>query len=171
MEIRLINAIEAGYLKDKYSKYAQDEELIEGVPYINFEFEVTGISDEYKYLSWALIDHDSNPVCSFSWIHWLVANYSSENKTIVENLCESNLDYVGGQNSFASPIANNQDERVIFNYGGPMPPNVDHNYSLVVFAHAKELNLEKGFFYNELLNELKKQTTIIGCECNILGKC
>ncbi len=171
MEINLINAIQDGYLKDKYSKDASEEYLIEGVPYVNFEFEVTNVDPTHKYLSWALIDHDSNPVCSFSWIHWLVANYSTENSTVVENLSESGLEYVGGQNSFASPLAKIQDEKVIFNYGGPMPPNEDHNYSLVVFAHATELNLEKGFFYNELLNELKKQTSIVGCECSILGKC
>ncbi len=171
MKIKLLNAIQDGYLKDKYSKYANEELLIEGVPYVNFEFEVQGIASNHKYLSWALIDHDANPVCSFSWIHWLVANYSSENEKVVENLAESNLKYVGGQNSFASPLANNKDEKVIFNYGGPMPPDEDHNYSLVVFAHETELDLEQGFFYNELLNELKKQTSIVGCEYNILGKC
>lgn len=154
---------ENGYLIDKYSKYAESNQTIEGIPYINFPFEVTLSNPKYKYISWVLIDHDANPVVNFSWIHWLVANYMVTNgeASVPQLLVDSALNYTGGTNSFAGPLTNIKGEQVVYNYGGPTPPDTAHVYTLYVYAHQHELNLSKRFFYNDLLNELEKQEQLI----------
>lgn len=161
MKIKLDNDVfEGNYLLDKYSKYASEEYKIEGVPYINFPFEIENIEEDNKYLSWILIDHDSNPVVNFSWIHWLVANYKIESNlaSIPEHLCNTNKPYIKGNNSFSCPLANIKDEKVYLNYGGPTPPDKDHNYTLVVYAHNAKLDVNDGFFYNDLLDCLEQTT-------------
>ncbi len=146
------------YLADKYSKYCEGSNKIDGVPFVNFPFHVDDISDEYKYLSWTLIDHDSNPVVNFSWIHWLVANYeiSDRQTTIPESMYEKKADIVRGNNTFSSPLANIKNEDIYLGYGGPTPPDKDHIYTLVVYAHDEKLDLSDGFFYNDLLKSIEK---------------
>ncbi len=146
------------YLCDKYSKYANEDQKIDGIPYINFPFLVQEIDKEYNFISWILIDYDSNPVVQFSWVHWLVANYEvKDNQCLIpENLLESNKVYLGGINSFAGPCTNLTDSRIISNYGGPTPPDKDHTYTLIVYAHNEKLNLNNSFYYNELIDELEK---------------
>ncbi len=152
------NTYNKEYLVDRYSKYCIDNEKIEGIPYINFPFEINDIHEEFKYLSWILLDHDSNPVVQFSWIHWLVSNYPIEEKSvsIPENLKNTLVEYTKGVNSFAGPVTNIKNEDIILNYGGPTPPDKDHLYTLAVYSHDKKLNLEDGFYYNNLLMELEK---------------
>lgn len=172
MKIKLNRSIYDGiYLKDEYSKYATKENLIDGIPYNNFPFEIENISEEYRYISWALIDHDSNPVVNFSWIHWLIANYEVKKNaiTIPGKLVNSNNKYLGGTNSFAGPLTNIINEKIILNYGGPTPPDKDHTYTLYVYAHTNELLLEKGFYYNEFLKELDKQKYVMD-KVKILAK-
>lgn len=158
MNIKFSNEIYNGtYLADKYSKYANKENLIEGVPYINFPFSIENAND-YKYLSWILIDHDANPVVNFSWIHWLVGNYEITNsyEHIPELLVNSNKQFNKGHNSFSCPLTNIKDENVYLNYGGPTPPDCDHTYTLEVWGHNKKLNISDGFYYNQLITELEK---------------
>ncbi len=151
------NIYEDSYLADKYSKYAEPNYCLNGVPNVNFPFTVSDLCDNHKYISWVFIDHDSNPVVQFSWIHWLVANFEVENhKTKVpEGLSSSGVSYVGGTNSYASPLARVTDSRIIHNYGGPTPPDCDHIYTLVVFSHSNKLDLKQGFYYNQLLSALE----------------
>lgn len=146
------------YLADKYSKYSCESNLVQGVPFINFPFKVEEIKPEYKYLSWVLIDHDANPVVNFSWIHWLVANYQVESAVTVipEMVYDTEKKLTRGNNSFSSPLANIQDQKIYLGYGGPTPPDKDHVYTLELYAHEEELDLTDGFFYNQLLTQLDK---------------
>lgn len=160
-----------GYLADKYSKYAADNEKLEGIPYINFPFTITELEEDFNHLSWTLIDHDSNPVVQFSWIHWLVANYSTQGNQveIAENLKMSNAIYNHGVNSFACPLAKISNPQITINYGGPTPPDKEHIYTLTVYAHNQPLNLTDGFFYNQLLEQLDK-VKAVSCKVTILAR-
>lgn len=150
------------YLADKYSKYSKEVDKIEGVPFVNFPFHVDGISAQYKYLSWTLIDHDSNPVVNFSWIHWLVANYEIDGTktSIPERLYEKKANLVRGNNTFSCPLSNVQNEKLYLGYGGPTPPDKDHVYTLVVYAHDEKLDLSNGFFYNDFLKSIEKVNAV-----------
>ncbi len=151
-----------GYLADKYSKYCEGIDKIDGIPYVNFPFHVEEIPDEHKYLSWTLIDHDSNPVVNFSWIHWLVANYEiDDTKTVIpERVYENKTNLVRGNNTFSCPLTNIQNEKIYLCYGGPTPPDKDHEYTLVVYAHDEKLDVSNGFFYNDLLKSIKKVNAV-----------
>ncbi len=158
MKIELDKSIyEGSYLADKYSKYAKPNYCLDGVPNVNFPFVVSNLCDSHKYVSWIFIDHDSNPVVQFSWIHWLVANFEVKNNEakVPEGLSGLEVNYVGGTNSYACPLAKITDPRIIYNYGGPTPPDCDHTYTLVVFSHSHKLNLTQGFYYNQLLTALE----------------
>ncbi|MBD5075012.1 YbhB/YbcL family Raf kinase inhibitor-like protein, partial [Xanthomonas citri pv. citri] len=63
---------------------------------------------------------------------------------------------IQGQNSFASPLAGSNDPKVIHQYCGPTPPDKDHAYTLTVYALDAELNLQPGFYLNELYQEMKE---------------
>lgn len=161
MKIKFDKAIyEEEYLVNKYSKYADEEYKSEGIPFVNFPFNVEEVGTKNKYLSWILIDHDSNPVVNFSWIHWLVANYELDSSfvSIPELLYKAEKQYTRGNNSFSCPLANVSDKKVYLNYGGPTPPDKDHVYTLKVYAHPQKLDVSDGFFYNELITELEKSS-------------
>lgn len=150
-----------GYLADRYSKYSEEVNMIEGVPFINFPFQVEAINSKYKYLSWVLIDHDANQVVNFSWIHWLVANYriTSTTTSIPELIYNSNEEFVRGNNTFSCPLTNITNPLIYLGYGGPTPPDKDHVYTLEVYAHTEKLELSDGFFYNQLLAGLEEAVT------------
>lgn len=154
-------AFENGYLADKYSKYACEEFTINSNPVVSFPFKVENISKEYGYLSWILIDHDSNPVVGFSWIHWLVANAKIETKNqdtvlVKEGFAQEDNKYLRGYNSFISPLASCDDECITLAYAGPTPPDKEHDYTLKVFATEKPLNLNDRFYFNDFYKELSK---------------
>lgn len=62
---------------------------------------------------------------------------------------------IQGQNSFASPLAGSCNPKVIHQYCGPTPPDKDHAYTLTVYALDTELNLQQGFYMNQLYQEMK----------------
>lgn len=159
------------HLADKYSKYSEENEKIDGVPFVNFPFNVEEILDEYKYLSWVLIDHDSNPVVNFSWIHWLVGNYEVNGTQInvPERLYETKVNLVKGNNTFSCPLSNVQNEKIFLGYGGPTPPDKDHIYTLVVYAHDEKLELSNGFYYNDLLKSIEK-VNFVSTDAKLLAR-
>lgn len=104
-------------------------------------------------VSFAIIfdDHDAVPVCGFTWIHWLVADLK---RTILEeNESATSKDLIQGVNSYHS-CASDLSEEEATGYGGPAPPNMEHTYTLKVFALDKELGLRKGFMLNDLMNAM-----------------
>ncbi len=165
MKVDIKKALEGNYLKDRYSNGAIESQRIEGIPFISFPFEVKDLKK--KYLSWVLIDYDSNPIVGFSWIHWLVSNYAATEE-IEENLLNQE-NYLRGVNSFSSPVAGIKNEDIIHNYGGPTPPDKDHKYTFIVYAHDEKLNLEKCFYLNQLYDELNK-IDYDRCEISFWGK-
>lgn len=120
-------------------------------------------------VSYALIleDKDAVPVCGFSWIHWIAANITKteieENESILEN------DFVQGVNSWCGAISN-VDKKLAIGYGGMTPPDKPHIYELHVFALKDKLDLQEGFYMNELYKAMDgcilEQTTLKGCYVN-----
>lgn len=158
--------INSEYLHDKYSKYANEEFRYKDQPVVSFPFEIKDIPEEVNYLCFTLIDHDAIPVCGFSWIHWSVANIPSANNNIIEDFSRSLDDetILQGKNSFASFFVGETDTNIIQKYVGPTPPDKEHNYTLTVYGLAKPVNLENGFFLNELCKEMNGK---IICETTI----
>lgn len=120
-------------------------------------------------VSYALIleDKDAVPVCGFSWIHWIAANITKteirENESILKE------GFVQGVNSWCGAVCNVPKELASI-YGGMTPPDAQHTYELYVFALDDKLNLQEGFYMNELYKAMEghvlEQATLKGCYIN-----
>ncbi len=162
MKINISKAMEDGFLGAKYSNGASDEDRIIVVPYVNFPFQIEQLQKEYKYLSWNFIDYNYAKEGGTVWVHWLVANYETDQGLeIPEKLVDSGRKYVGGTNSFISKPASLKNQKLIQNYGGPMAPNGDNYYTFYVYAHNQPLDVRQGFYISDLefaLDKVKHET-------------
>jgi len=156
----LINSknVKNGLLDPKFGGNSSEKtSLTKGIVNSSFHIEWKDLKKESKYLNFIFIDHDANPVCSFSWIHWMVADVDVDLKQLQENASNKNKDIIQGVNSWNSSFLSDGKHLIdeASNFGGCYPPDKDHTYTLKVYATSKKTNLRKGFFMNELLNEIK----------------
>lgn len=142
--------LDNGLIPDIYAKYAPDNYRTNDMPTVNFPIEVTNIPEGTQSLSVSLIDYDAVPVCGFPWIHWLAANLPVTN--IPENLHGSHYGTSGTNSTWHDVQKSGKpaDSNINQSYIGPMPPDKTHNYTLTVFALDTKLDLQNGFFLNEL---------------------
>lgn len=144
----------SGYLPDKYGKFAPEEFRQSGIPVCSFPIELDELPEGTKDLAITLIDYDAVPVCGFPFIHWLAMGFGPVT-SIAEDASQKDAKLIQGQNSFGSKFYPDYDVNITQHYGGPMPPNCDHDYTLTVFALDKKLDLSKGFYLNELMKAMK----------------
>lgn len=157
------SGIRNGIIQDKYGKRgSQFNEA--GIPTYSLPIK---IEDSPKgTMSYALVleDKDAVPVCGFSWIHWLAANITKTE--IEENESILKRDFVQGVNSWCG-VAANVDKEYAIGYGGMTPPNAPHSYELHIFALDDKLNLQDGFYMNELYKAMEghvlDETVLKGC--------
>lgn len=141
-------------LPDKYGKYASSDDIKNGKPIISFPIQLSNLPAETKTIALTFTDPDSIPVCGFEWIHWTAANIPSSQLEIPENFSQlAKSPIVQGKNSSASPLVDGPKD-VPTGYNGPNPPDQTHDYVLRVFALDDNLNLENGFWMNELLHKM-----------------
>ncbi|CAJ1188914.1 PEBP family protein [Companilactobacillus paralimentarius DSM 13238 = JCM 10415] len=141
-------------LPDKYGKHAAPEDIKNGKPLISFPIQLSNLPADTKTIALTFTDPDSIPVCGFEWIHWTMANIPNSQLEIPENfsrLAQSPI--VQGKNSTASPLFDGPKD-LATGYNGPYPPDQTHDYILKVFALDDNLNLENGFWMNELLHQM-----------------
>ena len=108
-------------------------------------------------MSLIFIDHDAIPVSGFTWIHWTVANIDPSVKELPENASiEQNL--LEGVTSWNSPIIakdRHLSREDATGYGGCSPPDQPHLYMIKLYALDTVLNLERGFYLNEMLKAME----------------
>lgn len=146
------DAVKNGLFEDKYGK--RGTEFNEnGVPSYSVPFKIEDAPSGTVSYSLVMEDKDSYPVSpGFVWIHWLAANITQTD--IKENISQTTTDFLQGANSWISIQGDNQTRELSSFYGGMAPPDAPHLYELKVFALDKMLNLEKGFYLNELYKEM-----------------
>ena len=138
--------LENGMLPDKYGKYSDVK--IDGEPCLSFPITVEDIPAGAKTLALTFIDYDSAPLCGFAWKHWLAANIPADIAEIPENASQDRaFGMVQGKTDFRGALG--------CRYGGPMPPDKTHNYTLTLFALDCELALAEGFTLDELETAMK----------------
>ncbi|MGI6105665.1 MAG: YbhB/YbcL family Raf kinase inhibitor-like protein [Raoultibacter sp.] len=155
--MRIQIELENGMLADKYGKYAPEEHYFEGNPTLSFPFHIADIPAGTKTLALTFLDWDSIPVCGFCWIHWTACNIAANTSFVPENASLSGqIPMTQGLNSDCSSfVGNYSDPRVICRYAGPCPPDKDHRYTLTLYALDTELDLQEGFYLNELLKAME----------------
>lgn len=148
--MQLTVPLDNGFIPDKYAKFAPAAYRTHDMPTTSFPITITDIPAEAQSLSISLIDYDAIPVGGFPWIHWLAANvpvgHVSEDLRATGRTISgmnSTWHFVKKRNDPADPAINQA-------YIGPMPPDTTHNYTLTVFALDTQLDLQDGFFLNEL---------------------
>ncbi|MFC4760439.1 YbhB/YbcL family Raf kinase inhibitor-like protein [Fructobacillus durionis] len=144
----------SGYLPDKYGKFAPEAFRDSGIPVCSFPFKVDKLPEGTKDLAITLIDYDAVPVCGFPFIHWLATGFGPVT-AVEEDSSRADKDLIQGENSFGSKFYPDYGVNITQHYGGPMPPNCDHDYTLTVFALDEKLDLSNGFYLNELMKAMK----------------
>ena len=153
LHINSIN-IKDGILDNDFGGYGKH-------PSISFPLSWNKVEGAKSYALY-MIDYDATHVVGFPFIHWLVANIK-DNK-LDYDATHLNKDIIQGQNSRTKATWINNQNKIISksellehaNYTGPTPPDKAHFYTVFIFALDKEkLDLNNGFFLEELLKEIK----------------
>ena len=144
---------QGGYLPDKYAKYSDVK--LNGNPIVSFPVEFAEVPKNVRSLALVFVDFDSIPVCGFAWIHWLAANIAPDTVNLAEDASRIGaFGMVQGSNSCASPFVGERDKNVTHRYIGPTPPDKDHIYKVTAYALDCVLDVQDGFFLNEMLRKM-----------------
>ncbi len=153
-----------GVIEDKYGKHGSQFNE-HGMPTYSLPLKIQNAPQGTVSYAIVLEDKDAFPVSGgFSWIHWTVANLTRDE--LKENESQSVTDFVQGLNSWTSIQGGNQSKTLSSYYGGMAPPNEPHIYEVHIYALDCMLELENGFYYNDLYKKMDghilAQTTIKG---------
>lgn len=129
-----------GKILDKYGKRGTEQKF--GMPTLSFPLSIEDAPKGTKSYAIIFDDPDSVPVCGYVWIHWLVANLTRDE--LLENDSQTSYTFVQGKNSWNDNC-----------YGGPCPPDKEHNYRIRVFALNEILNLSGDFSLAQLEREMQ----------------
>ena len=153
-----------GKILDKYGKHGTEFNA-HGVPTCSLPFLIEDAPQNTASFAVVLEDKDAYPVSGgFVWIHWLAANITRTE--LKENESQTATDFVQGANSWMSMQGGNQSREASSFYGGMTPPDQPHLYELHVYALDKTLDMEQGFFLNELYHAMDGH---ILAQCTLKG--
>lgn len=146
------NGIVDGVIKDPFGKRGTHFNE-NGVPTYSLPIKIENAPEETKSFAIVLEDKDAFPVSGgFSWIHWTVANLTRSELT--ENESQHATDFIQGLNSWISMQGGQQSKALSSFYGGMAPPDSPHLYEIHVYAIDTLLELENGFYMNELYKKM-----------------
>jgi len=121
-----------------------------GMPSFSLPLEITEEPKGTRSFAIVMEDLDAIPVCGFSWIHWTVADLQ---KNVLEDNESVNGRFTQGVNSYHS-VASDLSTEEATGYGGPDPPDKEHEYTIRVFALNTVLKMKNGFYLNDLYREM-----------------
>lgn len=162
------NSLKDGIFIDdcgKYSSHKRADGRVTFSPHLKIE----EAPEETKSFALFMEDRDAIPVCGFSWIHWVACNI--ETQELVADASQHAADsYVRGEsepftqgaNSWISPLAGSMDRIAASTFGGMAPPDKDHRYEFYVFALDTRLDLQQGFYANELFSAMDGHILTVG---------
>lgn len=144
--------IMSGFIQKQYGGHGTQFNE-NNVPSYSLPFKIEKAPENTSSFAFILEDKDAYPVVGFTWIHWLGANLQREE--VKENESQTATDFIQGANSWISIQGNQQKREQASYYGGMTPPDKAHTYELHIFALDKTLDLEKGFYLNELYQKME----------------
>ncbi len=144
--------IKDGIIDKKYGKFGEHFNE-NGMPIYSLPFKIENAPKTAVSYAVVLEDKDAYPVSGgFSWIHWTAANITRTE--ILENESQTATNFVQGVNSWTSMQGGQQSKELSSFYGGMAPPDAPHTYEIHVYALDTTLDLENGFFYNDLYKKM-----------------
>lgn len=146
------HAIVNGEFEDKYGKRGVQNEW--EMPTYSIPFQITDAPAGTKSYALVLDDKDAYPVSGgFVWVHWVVANLTRD--VVKENESQTATDFVQGVNSWLSIQGGSVPADACSYYGGMAPPDEPHIYELRVYALDTLLDLQSGFYMNEMFRQME----------------
>jgi hypothetical protein len=140
-----------GVIQDRFGK--RGTEFYEGkIATRSLPLNIEEAPEGAKSFALVLEDKDAVPVCGYSWIHWVVGNLIRTE--LAENESRTASDFVQGATSWSGLIYK-MDRLATSYYGGMAPPDQPHVYELHVYALDTMLDLEPGFYMNELYKKME----------------
>lgn len=124
-----------------------------------------------KSFAITIVDNDTVPIIGFPWIHWCLCNINPKINSLPENASTTmKTTLIQGLNSFAKGYAIDLKELSGFmvskasaiHYGGFVPVNFPHLYTITIYALDTVLPIKNGFTYNELQKEMLSHIIGIG---------
>jgi len=104
---------------------------------------ISEIPEKTKSLALIMDDPDAMGAVGKVWVHWILWNISPNTKEIIEDSIPENS--IEGKTDF--------DE---IGYGGPAPPDKEHNYIFKLYALDNTLNLKQGSTKIEVEESMKE---------------
>lgn len=154
------SGIENGYWADRFGSHGTQFN-IHGTNNHSVPFSISDAPAGTKSFAAILDDPDAIPVCGFCWIHWTLCNLTETE--VAEDISIHNPPFVQGCTSQHSVASQETREEASF-YGGMAPPDAVHEYGLTVYALDCTLDLQPGFYLNELYRAMRghilDQTTV-----------
>ena len=143
--------IRNGYWDDRFGKFSSDR-AADGKPVRSVPFSITDVPENTVSFAVVLDDPDAIPVCGFTWIHWTICNLTDTE--VPEDISRNNPDFIQGCTSEHS-VASHETREEASCYGGMAPPDQDHEYDLTVYALDCKLDLQPGFYLNEMIHAMR----------------
>lgn len=152
------------------SKYGINGHYVkDGIPYYSLPISINNPPKRAKSFAIVILDNDAIPVTGFTWIHWCIANISGY--TIAENASRNNPNFIQGVNSWYSPLLKKPLSRLEAScYGGMVPPDKSHNYTVICYALDCVLPIENGFYLNELYSKMDNHIIDVTYLCGKYAK-
>lgn len=149
----------SGVIQDKYGKRGVINKF--GIPTCSLPIKIENAPKGTKSYALFLEDKDAIPVSGgFSWIHWSAANITT-NELLENASIDNDNNFVQGLNSWISIQGGKVPKEYACYYGGMAPPNEPHIYDLTVYAIDTLLDLDNGFYPNEMFRKMDGH--ILGC--------
>lgn len=137
------------------SKYGINGEFVKnGIPFLSLPIDIHNPPKGSKSYAITILDYDAIEPTGFIWIHWSVANIKG--LSVKENASREDSKLVQGVNSWYSQLIKNPltKEQASF-YGGMVPPDKEHTYTITCYALDTVLDIKNGFFLNELYEKME----------------
>lgn len=163
------SGINDGIIDPQYGAASNDK--LGAMPLESIPLNWSNVPYGTKYYAITIVDYDTVPIMGFPWIHWLVANIPAKVSSLPSNasilfkskLTQGVTSYANGYPLDLTDLAGFQVNRTdAFQYGGMVPVNFPHKYTMTIYALDEKLNLSDGFPYNDLLNEMEGHILGIG---------
>lgn len=151
MKITSTNIVD-GIIDDKHGKRGT-QFSVNQIPNCSLPFTIHDAPANTKSFAIVLEDKDAIPVSGgFAWIHWTAANITS---TDIKENASINADFIQGLNSWTSIQGGEQQKDLCACFGGFCPPDAPHTYELHVYALDTILDLENGYYMNEMFKKMR----------------
>lgn len=154
--------ISNGVIDAQYGAASTDK--LGAMPLESIPLNWSGAPATTKSYAITIIDYDTVPIMGFPWIHWVAADIPATTTSLPANASTTMAkDMVQGVNSYANgyPLQLNGlkgfqvPRESAYHYGGMVPVNFPHKYTMMVYALDTTLNLKAGYGLNDLYNAME----------------